>query len=61
MCAEDAVFRLDLNRTIDGSARLASEIDFCFRTFRLHFLFPEHRVNLRRVAAGRLPLLCIRP
>ena len=61
VCAENAVGSLDLNRTIYGSAQLASEIDFRFRTFRLHFLFPEHRANLRRVADGGRHLLYIRP
>lgn len=55
MCAENGVCSLDLNRTIYGSAQLASEIDFRFRNFRLHFFFPEHRANLRRIADGRPP------
>jgi hypothetical protein len=52
VCDENAVCSLDLNRTVHGSAQLASEVDFGFRTFRLHFVFPEHRANLRRVADG---------
>lgn len=56
VCAENAVCSLDLDRTIDGAASLASEIDVRFRTFELHFLFPEHRANLRLVADGRSPL-----
>jgi len=52
VCAANAVCSLDLNRTIYGSAQLASKIDFGFRSFRLHFLFPEHRADLRRVAEG---------